>query len=160
MRYELQVLRGQVVDEARSWVGTPYHKAAMVKGAGVDCATLLIAVYRKFDLMANEKTSEVAEDWWRHATENQYAVRMLRYANRIAQTICRGGPMQFEAGNAVLACVAGAGLYNHGAIITRWPRAVEAVQPRVREIDVTRDPLWMGRSITVFDPFNRSLEPQ
>jgi len=30
-------LRKQIVEEAHSWLGTPYHHFAMVKGAGVDC---------------------------------------------------------------------------------------------------------------------------
>ena len=37
--------RAAVVAEARSWIGTPYHHAADVKGHGVDCAMLLIRVY-------------------------------------------------------------------------------------------------------------------
>ena len=39
--------RVAVVAAARSWLGTPYHHAADVKGrkGGVDCAMLLVRVY-------------------------------------------------------------------------------------------------------------------
>ena len=37
--------RKDVVAEARSWLETPYHHAADVKGHGVDCAMLLVRVY-------------------------------------------------------------------------------------------------------------------
>ena len=38
---------GLVIAEARSWLGTPYHHAADVKGpqGGVDCAMLLVRVF-------------------------------------------------------------------------------------------------------------------
>lgn len=35
LSFDLQ--RAAVVAEARSWIGTPYHNCADVKGAGVDC---------------------------------------------------------------------------------------------------------------------------
>ena len=44
-------LRQRIVEEARSWLGTPYHHQAMVKGAGVDCAMILVAVYRAVGLI-------------------------------------------------------------------------------------------------------------
>ena len=34
----------QVVDEARSWIDTPYHHQAMLKGIGVDCVGLIRGV--------------------------------------------------------------------------------------------------------------------
>jgi cell wall-associated NlpC family hydrolase len=37
--------RAAVLAEARTWVGTPYHNHARIKGAGVDCAMLLLEVY-------------------------------------------------------------------------------------------------------------------
>jgi cell wall-associated NlpC family hydrolase len=39
-----QLLRAMVVEEARSWAGTPFRHQARVKGVGVDCAQLVIAV--------------------------------------------------------------------------------------------------------------------
>jgi cell wall-associated NlpC family hydrolase len=37
--------RTQVIAEAKSWLNTPYHNNAQVKGAGVDCAQLLVGIY-------------------------------------------------------------------------------------------------------------------
>jgi len=37
--------RQQIIDEARTWLGTPWHHRARVKGAGVDCVMLLCEVY-------------------------------------------------------------------------------------------------------------------
>lgn len=33
-----------IINEARSWVGTPFHHQGRVKGAGVDCIGLVIGV--------------------------------------------------------------------------------------------------------------------
>ena len=43
--------RAAVVAAARSWIGTPYHHAADVKGVGVDCAMLLVRVYSDLGLI-------------------------------------------------------------------------------------------------------------
>lgn len=46
--------RTQVVDCARSWIGTPYHHQARVKGVGVDCIGLAIGVCRELGLIPAE----------------------------------------------------------------------------------------------------------
>lgn len=40
------VTRGQVVAEARNWIGTPYVHQASVRGAGCDCLGLVRGVWR------------------------------------------------------------------------------------------------------------------
>lgn len=37
-------LRAQVIAEARSWIGTPFHHQACARGVGVDCGQLIIGV--------------------------------------------------------------------------------------------------------------------
>lgn len=37
----------EIVITARTWVGTPYHHQARVKGVGVDCAGVVIGVARE-----------------------------------------------------------------------------------------------------------------
>lgn len=38
----------KILDEARSWEGTPYSWRTKIKGIGVDCGTFLHAVYERF----------------------------------------------------------------------------------------------------------------
>jgi len=38
--------RQLVIKEALTWLSTPFHHEAMIKGAGVDCGMFLAAVYR------------------------------------------------------------------------------------------------------------------
>lgn len=37
----------RIVDIARSWIGTPYHNMASVRGAGCDCVGLLRGIWRE-----------------------------------------------------------------------------------------------------------------
>ena len=39
-----------IVTQARTWIGTPYHHAAAVKGVGSDCTGLLIGVARELGI--------------------------------------------------------------------------------------------------------------
>lgn len=39
-----KAVRAKVVEEALTWIGTPYHDMACVKGIGVDCAMLVFGV--------------------------------------------------------------------------------------------------------------------
>lgn len=41
------VSRASLVEIARSWVGTPYHHAAGVKGVGVDCAFMVCMSFQE-----------------------------------------------------------------------------------------------------------------
>lgn len=46
--------RTQIVTEARTWLGTPFHHQARIKGVGVDCVGLLIALGRQFGMVPLE----------------------------------------------------------------------------------------------------------
>ena len=39
-----------IITEARSWVGTPFHHQGRAKGSGCDCAGLILEVARAFHL--------------------------------------------------------------------------------------------------------------
>jgi cell wall-associated NlpC family hydrolase len=43
--------RLRVVRVAQSWLGTPYHHHAALRGVGVDCAYLLIEVYAEAEVI-------------------------------------------------------------------------------------------------------------
>lgn len=64
--------RAAVVNEAMSWLGTPYHHHARVKGVGVDCAQILIAVYSSLGLAPGIDPGHYAHDWHLHQREEVY----------------------------------------------------------------------------------------
>ena len=59
-------LRQEIIDEAATWLRTPYHHAAAIKGAGVDCAQILIEVYAAVGLADKPDVGNYAPDWMLH----------------------------------------------------------------------------------------------
>jgi NlpC/P60 family putative phage cell wall peptidase len=44
-------LREQIVAEARTWLGTPFHHQGRLRGVGVDCGGLILGVGKALGLM-------------------------------------------------------------------------------------------------------------
>lgn len=53
----------QVVNIARSWIGTPYRHQASVKGAGTDCLGLLRGIWRELYGSEPETVPPYSPDW-------------------------------------------------------------------------------------------------
>lgn len=64
--------RRDVVREARSWIGTPYHPQGDVKRAGVDCGMLLMRVFVDTGLCDPFDPRPYAGDWYLHRAEERY----------------------------------------------------------------------------------------
>jgi hypothetical protein len=69
-----------VVQEAASWLGTPYHQNGDVKGAGVDCGMLLIRVFADLKLIPKFDPRPYPIQW----AFNQRAERYLEIVQRFA----------------------------------------------------------------------------
>jgi cell wall-associated NlpC family hydrolase len=75
--------RAAIVAEARSWVGTPYHHLAGVKGEGVDCAMLLCEVLRTVGLVpADYDPRPYPVQWFLHRSEERFVSQLLERARR------------------------------------------------------------------------------
>lgn len=130
--------RRRVVDEALSWVGTPYHHAASVKGAGVDCAHLLIEVYH---------TAGVAE-----RTDPGFyrsGLSLLKRGERLYMRIVSGLATQQPPGATPLP--GDVALFQfihvtHGAIVLKWPYVIHAYVPALRVVisNIAQDD-YLGR---------------
>lgn len=131
--------RQAVVDEARSWVGTPYHHHARVKGVGVDCGQLLIGVFAGLGLIpADVDPGEYSPEWHLHRGRPLFLEFLERFADEV---ICPepGSVIMFDYGRTS----------SHGGIVTRWPLVVHAIRvgQRVIEEDITTAPDAWGRAI-------------
>jgi NlpC/P60 family putative phage cell wall peptidase len=111
--------RAAVVAEARTWLGTPYHHEARVKGAGVDCAQLLIGVYAAVGLIKPPKIAHYPPDWHLHRSAERYLAIVLDHARELDAAAEAPG-----AGDVVLwrfgRC------FSHGAIVVAWPVVIHA----------------------------------
>jgi cell wall-associated NlpC family hydrolase len=144
--------REELIAEARTWLLTPYVMRGQLKGIGCDCATLLYCVLRDTGLIAPENIPLFSTDWWAHTKDERYMREMLRHAGKVAEAQMARSLWCTE-GNVILCKTAGSHVYNHGAIITKWPQGIHAVQPHVMEVDLSMDPMWAGKECAIFDPF-------
>ena len=88
-------MRSDVVEAARSWIGTPYLHQASVKGVGCDCLGLLRGVWREAFGAEPEKVPPYTPDW----SEPQGDEVLMRAAQRHLGDVS-GTPMM--AGQVVL----------------------------------------------------------
>jgi cell wall-associated NlpC family hydrolase len=144
--------RAEMVAEARSWNGTPYHLGAMVKGAGADCGSFLLGVLQACGLAEGEQVARWKADWFCHTSREGYLKRMMRNASLICEQISYP-TLHALPGDLVLTRSANSHIYNHGGIVIAWPRIIHAIDPAVTECDATAHYLWCFRQVAVFDPF-------
>lgn len=107
--------RQQIVNEARSWMGTPYHHAGRAKGFGVDCGQILAAVYEAAGLIPHVEPEPYPHDWHLHRSEERYLHLVQSYAVP-TDTPKPGDIALFKWGR----CIA------HGAIVVEWPRVIHS----------------------------------
>lgn len=118
--------RGLVVNEVRSWIGTPYHNQADIKGAGVDCGMLLVRVFVDTGLCAPFDPRPYSEDWYMHRSAERYLSFIFDRGGEILDPK-PGDIMMFRYGRC----------YAHGGIVTSLDplKIVHAFQPAQRVIE-------------------------
>ena len=114
-------VRAAVVAEAESWIGTPFHHAARVKGAGVDCLMLLAEVYERAGVAGHVEPPFYVPDWHLHRDAERYMEGLLHYARRID-----GPPQGSQPLPGDIALFRFGRTFSHGAIVAEWPRLIHA----------------------------------
>lgn len=110
--------RKQVVDEAMTWISTPYHHLADVKGAGVDCAMLLRNIYCGLSLVPMFDPRPYSPQWYFHHDEERYLGWVKKYCDPVE--IAKPADLAlYKFGR----CVA------HGAIVISDSLMVHAYEP-------------------------------
>jgi len=64
--------RQSVVDECKTWLGTPYVHKGRVRGVGVDCGGLLYEVYGRFFGPLKPYPKDYPPDWTLHKENEIY----------------------------------------------------------------------------------------
>jgi cell wall-associated NlpC family hydrolase len=113
---EVMLQREDVVTEARSWLGTPYHHHARVKGAGIDCGMILAEVYAAAGVLPEVDPGEYVYDWFMHRDEPVYLNTLEKYATKIEGPAQPGDIAMFQFGRNPA----------HGAIVIEWPVILHA----------------------------------
>lgn len=84
-RVESQQRSELIVKEALSWVGTPYHPGADIKGRGVDCAMLVVRVYVDSGLVPPFDPRPYPAEFGQHRDEERFLEWIEKYGRRLAK---------------------------------------------------------------------------
>lgn len=103
-------IRQKILEEARSFLNTPYHHQGRIKGVGVDCAMLLAEVYEKAGLVPFLDPRPYPRDWHLHRNEERYLGWVRRYGREVSAPD-PGDVALFQFGRCV----------SHGAVVVQWP---------------------------------------
>lgn len=109
------ITREKIVEEALTWVGTPYRHHQRVKGAGVDCGQILIAIYSSLGFIPEFDPGYYPADWMNHRDEERYLGFVEQYAKEVKIPL-PGDLAVWRFGR----------LFSHGAIVIDWPNIIHA----------------------------------
>lgn len=110
--------RARLLDEARTWLLTPWHHNARVRGAGVDCGQLLIACYVGAGLVPDFDTGPYAMDWMLHRDQEVYLSWVTRHLDEVEHP-GPGDVATWQVGRC----------FSHGALVVQWPSVIHAYRP-------------------------------
>lgn len=103
-------MRAAVVDEAHSWLRTPYHHQARIKGAGVDCVWLLVEVFKTVGIVsADFDPGNYSGEWYFHHEDEIYLAGVLGHGAKQVEVPQAGDVALYKFGRCV----------SHGAIIVQ-----------------------------------------
>lgn len=112
--------RNAVVKEAETWLRTPYHHMGRIKGAGVDCATLLAEVYPVVMGWSKVEVPYYPQAWHLHRDDERYLEQVMIYGKEVEEPL-PGDIVVFRYGRS----------FSHGGIVVAWPTIIHAyVQAR------------------------------
>lgn len=111
-----QKIRDRIIQEALSWLGTPYAHAQRCKGAGVDCGQILAAIFEAVGTIPAHNTGAYPHDWHLHRGEERYLQQVERYAHKIDGPPEPGDIALYRWGRCI----------SHGAIVIQWPVILHA----------------------------------
>lgn len=108
--------RQRFVSAALDYVGTPYHHLGKLKGAGVDCATLLICAAQDAGLIGAVDLPYYPQEWHLHRGGERYLATIMRWCKEVPEPPLKGDIVLWRFGRA----------FSHAAIVVDWPVIIHA----------------------------------
>jgi len=136
-----QFSRIDIVTEARTWLGTPYHHQAALKGVGCDCIGLLRGVYEAF--VAPLKVDiNYSPHWHFHRTKEVLYSHVRQYAEEI--------PLESAGLGNVLLFGFGTGSAAHAGIIATVDTIIHAYAEIGKVAETRLSEKWINRRRAAF----------
>jgi NlpC/P60 family putative phage cell wall peptidase len=128
--------RDDIVAETRSWIGTPYHHQAALKGVGCDCIGLLRGVYEAFVAPLKVEIN-YSPHWHFHRAEEVLYAHACQYADEI--------PLESAHIGDVLLFGFGTGPAAHAGIITTADTIIHAYAEIGKVAETRLSEKWLAR---------------
>lgn len=130
--------RAQIVAEARKWVGTPFLHQGRLRGAGVDCAGVVIGVA---DVLGLAQGFEDPKGYPDNPANRQIEALLDKWMDRIPKGEEKPGDVLFFAYSR---------LPQHMGILTDRGTIVHAYKPGPGVVEVTYDRLWQRQTVRAY----------
>ena len=138
------ISRNQILEEARSYVGTPYHHQGRLKGVGLDCSGLIVCVAKSLGLF---ESTIVNYSKRQEYFTNILMVEIKKYMIEIdVDDACPGDVLVFWM-NARTKTPAHLAIKTERGIIQTFDDANKKLN---KVVDTTLSPSWHRRITNVF----------
>lgn len=138
-------LRQAVLGQVNGWLGTPFVTRGAVRGAGVDCGSLLIVCYGAAGVPVPplDGLGHFPLGWHQHATEERYLNILKQFSREVSEP--RPGDMAlFKMGK----------VWAHSSIVIEWPVVAHTMwKGKVELSDATKPPLSNRAKPLFLSPF-------
>ena len=137
--------QGELNKEAFSWVGTPFHGRARVKGSGVDCVHLAAAIYGACGFLPALEFPHYSMDGGSHLTTSE-VFKFVIDTGKFEQTdaaLMPGDLLGFKMGNVV---------HHVGVCVINPQMFIHAYKGAGTIISWITDPTWKTRLLHVYRP--------
>jgi cell wall-associated NlpC family hydrolase len=134
--------RERVLHIAESFIGTPHHHGARVKGAGIDCAQFIAATFEESGLEAPIIFERYMPDWYMHRSDELLLDKVLERCVQIdLLNVQPADIVIYKFGRC----------FAHGGIIVKWPQIIHAfIQARRVTLDMADQGIFAGRERRFF----------
>ena len=134
--------REKIVEEARTWLGTPYRHQASVRGVGADCLGLVRGVWRGLLGTEPERPPAYNPHWAELTGEDT----LIKAARRHMTEVAVGGT---KPGDVLLFRMALGAPAKHVAILTAAQQIIHAYWGRA-VVETKLVPWWTRRIVGAF----------
>jgi cell wall-associated NlpC family hydrolase len=130
-----------VVNEAMTWIKTPYHHRGNIKHVGVDCGMFPVEVYHAAGVMAEKiNLGDYSAEWHLHQFDELYQAHVKKYCDEIFTKPQAGDFALFKYGHTM----------SHGAIFISETEVIHSYIRRGVVISRLTDEPIAGRPMQVW----------
>ena len=137
------VTRESIVAAARSWLGTPYHHQASLKGVGCDCLGLIRGIWRDLYGPEPEAMPPYTRDWGNATGSETLLAAAARHLTTLEDLTAAG------LGDVLVFRMRDEGVAKHAGILTGGARLVHA-QEGLGVIEIEFGRWWRRRVAAAF----------